>query len=253
MKTAVQALLITAMLLGCQRVETHPVLAKVNGAEILAGEISTRQALEHVIDRELLVQKALEAGLERDPIVAQSLESARRQILAQAWLERRASGGLAPRPEEVRAFYGENPTLFGERRIYRLRELAVSAPAELVDVLRGEVLAARDLDDVAAWLRVRNASFRPGSLVQPAEQLPLTYLPRLAQMKEGEIALFDAPSGATVLQLLQAQDAPLSEREAAPLIEQFLAGRKRLELAAEEVKRLRDVARIEYLADFRAR
>ena len=153
----------------------------------------------------------------------------------------------------MRAFYGENPSLFGERRIYRLRELAVSAPAELVDVLRGEVLAARDLDDVAAWLRVRNASFRPGALVQPAEQLPLTYLPRLAQMKEGEIALFDAPSGATVLQLVQAQDAPLSEREAAPLIEQFLAGRKRLELAAEEVKRLRDVARIEYLADFRAR
>jgi len=253
MKQVVQAILIAAMLLGCQRVETHPVLAKVNGAEILAGEASSRQALEHVIDRELLVQKALEAGLERDPMVAQSLESARRQILAQAWLERRASGGAAARPEEVRTFYGENPALFGERRIYRLRELAVSAPAELVDVLRGETQAARDLDEVAAWLRLRNASFRPGGSVQPAEQLPLSYLSRLAQMKEGEIAVFDAPSGATVVQLVQAQEAPLSEREAAPLIEQFLAGRKRLEMAAAEVRRLREVARIEYLADFRAR
>jgi hypothetical protein len=72
-------------------------------------------------------------------------------------------------------------------------------------------------------------------------------------MKDGEIAVFDAPSGAAVVQLVQAQEAPLSEREAAPLIEQFLSGRKRLELAAAEVKRLRDVARIEYVGEFKAR
>ena len=246
--------LLIVLLTACQRMETHPVLAKVNGAEILAGEASSRQGLEQVIDRELLVQKALEAGLDHDPLVAQSLESARRQILAQAWLERRASGGsAAARPEEVRAFYGENPALFGQRRIYRLRELAVSAPSELVDVLRGETFAARDLDEVAAWLRLRNAGVRPGSSVQPAEQLPLSYLPRLAQMKEGEIAVFDAPAGALVVQLMQAQEAPLSEREAAPMIETFLSGRKRLELAAAEVKRLREVARIEYVGEFKAR
>jgi EpsD family peptidyl-prolyl cis-trans isomerase len=249
MKSAVQALLITAMLLGCQRVETHPVLAKVNGAEILAGEISTRQALEHVIDRELLVQKALEAGLERDPIVAQSLESARRQILAQAWLERRASGGLAPRPEEVRAFYGENPTLFGERRIYRLRELAVSGPAELTDVLRAQAAEATDLDEIAAWLRLRDAKFSAALLTQPAEQLPLSYLPQLARMKQGEIAVFAAPPGAVVVQLVHAQEAPLAEPQAAPLIEHFLSGRKRLEHAAAEVKRLRELAKIEYVGE----
>ena len=245
--------LIALALLGCQKIETHPVLAKVNGAQILAGQAASRQALEHVIDRELMVQKALEAGLDRDPLVAQSVEAARRQILAQAWLERRTAGGAAARPDEVRAFYGENPALFGERRIYRLRELAVSAPAELVDVLRAETLAARDLEEVAAWLRLRNASFRPAASTQPAEQLPLSYLPRLARMKDGEIAVFDAPAGATVVQLVQAQEAPLSEREAAPVIEQFLSGRKRLELADAEVRRLREVARIEYVGELRAR
>ena len=246
-------LLLLLVLAACQRAETQPVLAKVNGAEILADAAPSRQALEHVIDRELLVQKALEARLDQDPLVAQSLEAARRQILAQAWLERRAAGGAAARPEEIRAFYMDNPTLFGERRIYRLRELAVSAPAELVDALRAEALAARDLDEVAGWLRQRHVSFRPGSSVQPAEQMPLSYLPRLARMKAGEIAVLEAPAGATVLQLVEAQEAPLSEREAAPMIETFLAGRKRLEMAAAEVKRLREVARIEYVGDFKAR
>ena len=244
---------MVVFLAACQRVETHPVLVKVNGAEILADAASSRQALEHVIDRELLVQKALEAHLDQDPLVVQSLEAARRQILAQAWLERRAGVSAQARPDEIRAFYADNPALFSERRIYRLRELAVTAPGELVDALRAEALAARDLDEVAAWLRQRHVAFRPGSSVQPAEQLALSYLPRVARMKAGEIAVVEAPAGATVLQLVEAQTAPLSEREAAPMIETFLAGRKRLEMAAAEVKRLREVARIEYVGDFKAR
>jgi hypothetical protein len=39
----------------------------------------------------------------------------------------------------------------------------------------------------------------------------------------------------------------------APLIGEFLSGRKRLEVAAAEVKRLRAAARIEYVVEPRAR
>ena len=42
-----------------------------------------------------------------------------------------------------------------------------------------------------------------------------------------------------------------AEAQAAPLIEQFLAGRRRLETAAAEVKRLRELATIEYLGEFK--
>jgi EpsD family peptidyl-prolyl cis-trans isomerase len=172
-------------------------------------------------------------------------------LLAQAYLDRAAAALPRATPEEVRAFYAENPALFAERRIYRLRELAVSAPAELVEVLRAEAARATDLDQVAAWLQARSARFTAGSLTQPAEQVPLTQLPELAHMKEGDIAVFAAPPGVSVVQLVQAQAAPLSEQQAAPLIEQFLAARKRMELAAAEVHRLRDGARIEYVGDIK--
>jgi hypothetical protein len=132
-----------------------------------------------------------------------------------------------------------------------MRELVVSAPAEMIDVLRAQASRAADLDELAAWLKTRNARFSAATETQPAEQLPLAFLPQLARMKSGEIAVFATPLGASVIQLIHAEHAPLGPEQAQALIEQFLAGRKRLEIAAAEVKRLRESARIEYVAQFK--
>jgi len=234
------------------------VAAKVNGTLIrvqqVAGGPSSNPALalEKIIDRELLVQKALQAKLDRDPQVVQVLENSRRQLLAQAYLERAAAAAVKSTPDEVSAFYAENPALFAQRRIYRLRELVVSASADQLELVRSEAAGAKDLDEVAGWLKWRNLKTGPVTgATQPAEQLPLGQLPQLARMREGEIAVFASAPGATVIQLVHAQDAPLTKEQAAPLIEQFIAGRKRLELAAAEVRRLREVASIEYVGDFK--
>ena len=253
--------MLVALPAGCEKASADragtQLVAKVNGAEISIHQVRTAapgsvaQALEKVIDRELLVQKALAAKLDRDPQVLQSIDNARRQLLAQAYLERAASAAGGSTRDEVRAFYAENPALFSQRRIYRLRELVVSAPAEMIDVLRAKATQARDLEEVAAWLKARSAKYSADALTQPAEQVPLAFLPQLARMKAGEIAVLPTPLGASVIQLVHAEDAPLTESQAAPLIEQFLAGRKRLETAAAEVKRLREVATIEYLGEFK--
>src|SRR5204862_5089881 len=178
-------------LAGCERVAADradaQLVARVNGIEISAHEVRTNgspgvaQAVGKVIDRELLVQKALEAGLERDAQVKDSIDNARRHVLAQAYLDRAASAATKPTREEVRAFYAENPALFAERRIYRMRELVVSASAEMIDVLRAQAARTADLDELAAWLKTRNARFSAATETQPAEQLPLAFLPQLAR------------------------------------------------------------------------
>ena len=252
------AIVLLLALTGCERATadraaTQP-LARVNGVEIFARQVNApnlSQALEKVIERELLVQKAIAAGLETDAAVAESIDAARRQVLAQAYLERAASSVAKPSKEEVRAFYNENPALFAERRIYRVRELAASAPAEMIDVLRAVSARAKELEEVEAWLRARNARFSATTYTQPAEQLPLAFLPQLSRMKPGEIAVFATPLGASVIQLIHAEEAPLGAGEAVALIEQFLAGRRRLEFAEAEVKRLREGARIEYVAQLK--
>jgi len=260
-------LLAPAMLAaGCERARpiaseapAGKLAARVNGVEISLQQAAVvtpgtapAQALEKVIDRELLVQKALAARLDRDPHVMQQLDAARRQVLAQAWLERAAAAAVKGTPDEVSAFYAENPSLFAQRRVYRLRELAVGVPADRVETVRGEAANARDLEEIAGWLKWRGFKTGAPTFVSgPAEQLPLAWLPQLSRMREGEIAVIPSEKGTAVIQLVGAQDAPLSEREAAPVIEQFIAGRKRLELAATEVRRLREAATIEYVGDFK--
>ena len=81
------ALALLVALAGCERASafkpgTQVVVAKVNGVEISARDAAGTQALEKIIDRELLVQKALASGLDRDPQVAQQIDHARRQLLA---------------------------------------------------------------------------------------------------------------------------------------------------------------------------
>jgi EpsD family peptidyl-prolyl cis-trans isomerase len=249
----------SSMLAGCERGAAEragaQVVARVNGVEISASALApgagAAQAVEKVIDRELLVQKALASGLEHDPQVAAEIDNARREVLAQAYIARTARAAARPSRDEVRAFYAENPALFAERRIYRTREISVAANAEMVDALRSQAAASRDIDELAAWLKSRGARAVVVSETRPAEQLPLTFLPALSRMKPGELTVIATPAGATLMQLADAQEAPLALEQAAPVIESFLAGRKRLALAEAEVKRLRESARIEYVAQFK--
>ena len=74
-------------------VDTDSVAAMVNGEKIRARQVeaflaqaapgagedarASREALERIIDQELLAQEARKAGLERDPRVAEAIEAAR--------------------------------------------------------------------------------------------------------------------------------------------------------------------------------
>src|SRR4051812_45936051 len=176
------ALVFAAALAACGVAEDDPVAAKVNGhgvpissvrsalerdaatergreATAERGREASTRALERVIDQELLVQAALDAHLERDPRVAEALDSARRHVLAQAYIDRASAGAGDSNADDVAEFYRNNPALFSARRIYRFQELAVEGPTEKVSALQDPLRAFKTVDDMAAWLRTRNVSF----------------------------------------------------------------------------------------------
>jgi len=245
------------------------IAVKVNGDEISVHQINeaiarsndippeqakraAAQVLERLIDQELLVQRALEAKLDRDPQVMRAIEGAKRQILAQAYVERAATAAPTQGEDEIGKFYKQNPALFERRRIYRVHELAVVAPQQKLGALKAAAAAAKSLNDLAGWFKSQQLPFNVATATRPAEQVASDLLPRMLEMKEGQIAVLTTSRGTTVVQLLRAEEAPVSEPQAAPIIKQFLANLKRLEIAQAEIRKLRERAKIEYVGEFAA-
>ena len=196
-------------------------------------------------DQELLAQEALQGRLDRDAQVAQAIEGARRQILAQAYVERTVPSAPRASPREIGKFYAENPALFRQRRLYRVLELVVVvAPAQL-GALQGEVARAKDLAEVVRWLDFRKLSFEATMSSRTAEQIPMNILQRLFVMHDGQIAMFPTALGASVLRLEQVTEAPLSEKQAGAAIAKYLFNRRRLELVQVAVAKLREKAKLD--------
>jgi len=130
-------------------------------------------------------------------------------------------------PAEVHAFYVSHPALLEGRRLYSLREIVVSTPAAGIVGLEDRVARSHSLRDVESWLAQRGANFQTTRVTHAAEDIPLQVLARFAVMQPGDLAVAAFPEGASVWQLVATREAPLTEEEAAPVIEEFLAGRRR--------------------------
>ena len=221
-------------------------LARVDPAKATPGQV-----LERVIDEELIVQKAREAKLDRDPRIVQAIQDSQRHILVQAYVDK-AIGAARSTPEEVKAFYAENPALFERRRVYRFLEVIAAVPEEKLDSLKAQVAKAKTLNDVSAWFRSQGIAYNFATWTKPAEQLPRGYPVRFADLQDGQMAVLASNTGGTsVIQVVQSKDAPLTEQQAKPIIERALAMRKGAEHAEADLKRLRGKASIEYVGDFK--
>ena len=242
------------------------VAAKVNSEEISVhqvnrlierlaradpGRATPAQVLERIIDEELLVQKARDAKLDRDPRVVQAIQDSQRHILVQAYVDK-AIGSARSTPDEVKAFYAQNPALFERRRVYRFLEVLAAVPADKLDSLKAQVAKAKTLNDVSAWFRSQQIAYNFATWTKPAEQLPRGYPAQFADLRDGQMAVLPSANGGTsVIQVIQSKDAPLTEQQAKPIIERALAMRKGAEHAEADLKRLREKASIEYVGDFK--
>ena len=213
-------------------------------------EPAARQALERLIDQQLVLQKAEEIKLEREPRVALLLEAARRDALARAYVDRLGEGAAKPTPEEVQKYFDDKPALFAQRRIYNLQELAIEARPEQVATLRERLGAAKNINEFVEYLKASEFRFAANQAVRAAEQLPLASLDAIARMQDGQASISATPGGAQVVVLAGSRSQPVTLEQARPAIEQFMLNERRRKLAEDELKALRAAAKIEYLDKF---
>lgn len=230
--------------------QINAVLQQQRGLLPDQADQASRRVLERLIDQELALQKAAEMKVDRDPRVMQAIESARREIVARAYAERIGEGASKPTPAEVKKYYDDNPALFKERRVYQLQEISIVASASQVDGLRSKLQAAKNINDFVEHLKANAIGYSANQAVRGAEQLPLGALPTLAKLKDGGTIFNATPTGAQVVVLVGSRTEPVDEAQAARAIEQFLLNERKRKIVGDDLKSLREGAKITYLGKF---
>jgi peptidyl-prolyl cis-trans isomerase C len=260
------ALLVLATLSGCgdkaAPARQGQALANVNGAEITVLQLNeemqragvpaarqqeaSKQLLQALIDRELLEHAAIGEKLDRDPKVMQAIERMRSLIVAQAYLQKRLAKVAPPTPAEVEAYYKEHPDYFDKRRQFSINQLTLAA-SDLTPELRAAADGARSLEEVAVWLDAHGIKYGRAQVTRSTAELNPVLSKKLLALPKGQLFSVREGDRAMLLAVAEVRDAPVPLTVAAPQIAQFLTTRKNKELAAAEVVRLRQGAKIEYL------
>lgn len=265
-------LLMAALVAGCgdkkdAAAGEQEVAAKVNGTELTVAQVdyalqripnldqdqakaTSLKVVRNLVDQEVIAQKALADKLDSDPEVVQALDAARRQILVEAYMERKLGTMAEPTDAEVEDYFNQHPELFAERKIYRLQEIAIKAPQDKHEAIRKQLDASKNLNDFVAWLKAENLPAKPAQGVKAAEQLPLDILPKLAQMPVGQAMVANAPDGLLVIVMAGAQSQPVTLEQARPALARVLKAMARQKAAKAELDALKAAAKIEYLGDF---
>lgn len=209
-------------------------------------EAATRQLLESLIDRQLIMAEAKRNKIERTPEVMQAIERAKAQIITQAYLGSITTKIDKPSMSEIDDYFQKHPEYFSQRKQYDIQQLVISTK-DFSDELKSAIDSAQSLDEVAAWLDKHNARYARGQLSRSTTDLPEQMVAKLKEMRKGQLFIVNEGENSMLNAISNIKDSPVTAKDAAQQIEQYLINKKTKEVADAEIKHLRSSAKIEYL------
>jgi EpsD family peptidyl-prolyl cis-trans isomerase len=265
---AVAVLLASGSLAGCNRASSNhrssQVVATVNDKEITVAQLNqalraakveavtpevTKQAIDSLVAEELLVQDALRSKLDRDPGVLQAIEQSQRQVLAQAFAEKRLFARAPPTMAEIEEYYRANPILFANRKLFRFTSFSASKP-DITEEIRNELNDVHSLAQVRSILDKHAIRYATQISTVSPEQIPMERLPAFAAANVGDLLVMDASQDKVMLMsVTSTEDTPIALAQATPMISEYLINTSRKEALAAYIKQSRAAAKIAYTRD----
>ncbi|MDO8990253.1 MAG: EpsD family peptidyl-prolyl cis-trans isomerase [Sideroxyarcus sp.] len=268
--TGKRAILIALMLgtaigisaCGSKEKKAGQSLVRVNGEEITvmqvndelqrAGvkpeqqELATKQVIESLIDRQLILSEAMRNEVDRTTAVVQAIERAKAQIITQAYLKSLSSKIAKPSVVEIDDYYQKHPEFFSQRKQYEVQQLVI-ATKDFSNDLRSVVDSAKSLDGVAAWMDGHGVRYVRGQLSRSNTDLPEQIVAKLKEVQKGQLFIVNEGDRSMINLMSNVKISPVDAKTAAPQIEQYLFNKKVSDAAQAEVTHLRSAAKIEYL------
>lgn len=266
MKSTVILSLLFSALVACSSndpiAKQTQAVAKVNGDEITVHQINaemqrmqssqsnshnaSKQLLNNLIDRQLLVQEAQKLNLDRTPEIMQLVDAARAHIYAQAYLARKLTA-LAPATErEIQQFMSEYPEVFSHRKIFTAVDIIFANEPLKFEASQLQTLV-NDAEDLKLWLTSHQVSFELVEASIPTEALPKQMAGLADQLKSGDLLFMYDDNKVVARSIANIADVPLSEQQAKTMAVKAVTERKRQHFILDEVQRLKKLAKIEVL------
>lgn len=249
-----------------QKKKNGQVVAKINGEEITASQLeaelryagrlqdasaaprqATReQAVEALIDRQLLLDEALRNKIDRDPALIQIIERFKTQAIVQAYLESRAGNQEQPGKAEIEAYFQAHPEMFARRKVFEVEQLII-ADQDFSAPLKAMMDSSKSLSQVAAWLRQNGIAHVQRQYSYSSADLPAEVGNKLRTLGRNSLFVMKDGQRDLLCALTELRDSPVAPDAAAPQIERYLMNKKMQEIAVAEITRLRSAAKLEYL------
>jgi EpsD family peptidyl-prolyl cis-trans isomerase len=226
------------------------VLTHSNNITPENAEQAKKKILTNLVDVSILTQQAMAEKLDRDPDTIIAIEQSKRQVLAQALLQKISKAIPKPTAAEVEVYYNGHPDLFSKHKTFKLREIVISKADGKQTLLSQALTTAKKADDLVKILDENKIPYQQKVIVQGAENIPLEQLPTLANLKEGEYLTFDKDNAVLVLALVSFSTENVELAKATPIIEKYLNAKTTKETIDKTLKDLKDQAKIEYIGEF---
>ena len=253
-----------AILSACGSKDKHAgqTLVRVNGQDITVlqlnnelqrvnvplgkQEAASKELLESMINRQLLVDAAKLNKIDRTPEVMQDIERSKMQIIAQAYLNSITSKVDKPSNAEINNYYLTHPEFFSKRKEFVLTQLIIPNKS-FSDELKLFIDSAKTPEDVEEWMQKHGVQYIRRRAIRSSTDLPPEIVAKLLDLVKGQLFIVREGDSRVLNEIADIKDSPITQMNAAPMIENFLINKKIKELTEAELANLRSRAKIEYL------
>ena len=209
-------------------------------------EAASKQLLESLIVRQLILDEAARNKLDRTPDVMQARDRANAQVIAQAYMQGIVSKIAKPSQAEIDEYFQKHPEFFSQRKQFDLITVRV-ATKDLSSELKKTIDAAKSVDQVVTWLDKNKVPYQRSLASRSSTDLPPQMAKMLQEKSKDTIFIVNEQENSLLISVNAIKDSPITLAVAAPQIERFLLNQKYKEATDAEVARLRTAAKIEYL------
>ncbi|WP_406851206.1 EpsD family peptidyl-prolyl cis-trans isomerase [Herbaspirillum huttiense] len=225
-----------------QEITIHQVnneLAKTGGRQV------TKQLLDGLVARQLMINAAKKDKLDDDPAVLADMERARNLVLAQSYVASKLKAPVRPSDQEIEDFYRKNPDWFAQRKQYEFAQLIIAGTSLTPELSALMDQPGKRLDDVVGWLDSHRVQYARQQVVKTSADLPPQMNASLKTMERGTMFVVIEGPTAILTSLQDVKNVPMTLAVASPQIAQYLVTLQQNQASEQLVERLKKDAKIE--------